>query len=227
MSDPAPAAQQFTVEFFRMRQAKRYRLTLRPDGTFRCTVPARGDLAHAQAFVQRNQAWMSQRLQARASRPQPPSTWTLGTSVLFAGVPHPIESTPDGRLRVGPVEFMPPPADIPDLRPATLLALRRHAAQVLPERVRELAALHGFTPKFIQVRNQSSRWGSCSIRGRISLNWRLIQVPDFVRDYIVLHELTHLRHMNHSDRFWHALSQVCPGYREAESWIKSHSLHLL
>jgi predicted metal-dependent hydrolase len=73
------------------------------------------------------------------------------------------------------------------------------------------------------VRNQKSRWGSCSVRGTISLNWRLIQVPDFVRDYIILHELAHLRHLNHSARFWAEVKRVCPDYLAAEVWLKKNS----
>jgi len=73
------------------------------------------------------------------------------------------------------------------------------------------------------VRSQKSRWGSCSRRGTISLNWRLIQTPDFVRDYIILHELAHLREMNHSPRFWRAVIEFCPGYRDAERWLRAHS----
>ena len=75
----------------------------------------------------------------------------------------------------------------------------------------------------VSVRNQRSRWGSCARTGTISLNWRLIQTPDSVRDYIVLHELMHVRQMNHSARFWREVAAVCPAYEEAERWIKLHS----
>lgn len=226
--DPHPSAPPSpVVQFVRMRQARRYRLTLKRDGTFRCTVPPRGNLEEAQEFVQRHQAWMQQRLQVRATRTRSPSVWIPGTLVLLHGSPCPIEPTPDGRLRLGPIEFPAPPPGTTDLRPASVLALRHLAAKELPPRVVELAARHGFDPRFIQVRNQSSRWGSCSSKGRISLNWRLIQVPPDVRDYVILHELTHLRHLNHSTRFWHALSLVCPAYPEAESWLKSHGSILL
>jgi hypothetical protein len=61
------------------------------------------------------------------------------------------------------------------------------------------------------------------VRSTISLNWRLIQVPETVRDYIILHEFTHLRHLNHSARFWAAVEQVCPAYRAAENWLKHNS----
>ena len=83
-----------------------------------------------------------------------------------------------------------------------------------------LAAETGADVKHVTVRNQRSRWGSCSANGTISLNWRLVQTPDFVRDYIIYHELMHLREMNHSARFWARVAEVCPGWQDAERWIK-------
>ncbi len=103
-------------------------------------------------------------------------------------------------------------------------ALRRQAARELPQRLAELARLHGFTVTAVSVRNQRTRWGSCSPTGRISLNWRLIQVPPAVRDYVLLHELTHLRHLNHSARFWRELSRVCPDHAEARRWLRGSRL---
>src|SRR5438067_312828 len=79
-----------------------------------------------------------------------------------------------------------------------------------PPRVMELAALCDLRIQRVTVRDQKSRWGSCSRRATISLNWRLIQTPDFVRDYVILHELMHLREMNHSRRFWRHVQNVCP-----------------
>jgi predicted metal-dependent hydrolase len=86
-----------------------------------------------------------------------------------------------------------------------------------------LAALHGLEISRITIRNQRSRWGSCSARRTISLNWRLIQTPGFVRDYIIVHELMHLREMNHSPRFWACVKQICPDYERAEGWLRQHN----
>jgi len=83
--------------------------------------------------------------------------------------------------------------------------LRPQAERELPARLMELAARHGYHVAGVTVRNQRSRWGSCSPAGRISLNWRLAQVPPEVRDYVLLHELTHLAVGNHSPRFWKIL----------------------
>jgi predicted metal-dependent hydrolase len=110
-----------------------------------------------------------------------------------------------------------------DLRPAIERHLRQLAARELPPRVLELAALHHLPARRVTVRNQRSRWGSCSRRGTISLNWRLVQAPGFVRDYLVLHELAHLKEMNHSRRFWSEVARLCPDFKEAERWLKQHS----
>src|ERR1700722_5801195 len=93
----------------------------------------------------------------------------------------------------------------------------------MPARVNELAAVHGLNVRRVSVRNQRARWGSCSARGVVSLNWRLVQTPDFARDYVILHELMHLREMNHSSRFWKLVYAACPRTDEAEKWLKEHS----
>jgi hypothetical protein len=111
---------------------------------------------------------------------------------------------------------------VADLRPAIEKHLQQRAAAELPPRVRQFAALHGLVVQRVTIRNQKSRWGSCSRRGTISLNWRLIQTPASVRDYIILHELAHLRHMNHSNRFWLEVEKLCPDYRDSERWLKTH-----
>ncbi len=102
--------------------------------------------------------------------------------------------------------------------------LRRRAARELPARLDELARRHGFTVSGVSIRNQRTRWGSCSRSGRVSLNWRLIRLPPDVRDYVLLHELTHLRHLNHSTRFWRELARLCPHCSEARRWLRSAKL---
>jgi predicted metal-dependent hydrolase len=111
----------------------------------------------------------------------------------------------------------------PNLRPAVEKHLWKLAARELPARVAELANEHGFVVRRVSVRNQKSRWGSCSRQGTVSLNWRLIQSPDFVRDYIILHELAHLKEMNHSKRFWREVARLSPDFALAEQWLKQHS----
>jgi len=86
----------------------------------------------------------------------------------------------------------------------------------------ELAAQHGLTVAGVSIRNQRSRWGSCSRAGRICLNWRLVAMPEWVRDYVILHELMHLKRMDHSPRFWALVAKACPRYQDARRWLRQH-----
>jgi len=211
--------------FVRNRRARRYILRLRPDGTARVTVPRGGSLVEANRFAERSVAWLEQQLLQQALRPRRPETWSAGAEIFFRGERVRLEHGANGEaglVRFGS-EVVPVADTAGDLRPAIERHLRCMAAQELPPRVLELAAAHGLPVRRVTVRNQRSRWGSCSRRGTISLNWRLVQTPVFVRDYLVLHELAHLKQMNHSRRFWIEVARLCPGFREAERWLKQHS----
>lgn len=91
---------------------------------------------------------------------------------------------------------------------------RQQAWLYLPPRLRQLAEEVGVQPTRVTIRSQKTRWGSCSTRGTISLNWRLMLVPSVLADYVLVHELCHLRHLDHSPRFWALLSTLIPNYRE-------------
>jgi predicted metal-dependent hydrolase len=211
--------------FVRNRQARRYILRLRPDGAARVTVPRGGSLAEAKRFAERNMVWLEQQLLRQAMQPRQPLPWPLGTEILFRGQALRLEPVNNGDAEMICLggELVAVADSGGDLRPAIEQHLRCLAARELPARVFELAALHQLAVKRVTVRNQRSRWGSCSRRGTISLNWRLVQTPPFVRDYLVLHELAHLKEMNHSRRFWSEVAHLCPDFREAERWLKQNS----
>jgi len=111
-------------------------------------------------------------------------------------------------------------ADVLNLRPAVEAALRQLATRELMPRLQMLAAAQGLSVASVSVRNQRSRWGSCSTSGVIALNFRLVQMPLWVSDYVLLHELMHLRQQNHSRRYWRLVEQVCPEFRAAEQWLR-------
>ena len=203
-------------------RARRYLLRLRPDGTVRVTIPRRGNISAARDFASRNVGWLEQQFQRLAARPKNPDTWILGTEIHFRGELVRIEPDADGSIRFSTERMNVPDANA-DLRPAIQKHLRALASKELPLRVMGLASLHGMNVSRVTVRNQKSRWGSCSRRGTISLNWRLIQTPEFVRDYIILHELAHRRQMNHSEKFWQEMKHLFPDYLQVERWLKQHS----
>jgi hypothetical protein len=93
----------------------------------------------------------------------------------------------------------------------------------LPARVIELATQHGLAVSRVSIRNQQWRWGSCSPNGHICLNWRLVTMPDWVRDYVLIHELMHLKRMDHSPKFWKLVAAACPEYESARAWLRRES----
>jgi len=220
------------LRFVRHPRARRYVLRLCPDGTARVTIPRRGSWAEGKRFANRNIRWLEKQLLRQASRPVTAREWTAGTEILFRGENARLDLnvSPQGcEVRFGdqvvPIR-QPATCNLQvatNLRPRVEKHLWKLAARELTVRVVELATEHQFVVRRVSVRNQRSRWGSCSRQGTISLNWRLIQTPVFVRDYIILHELAHLKEMNHSRRFWREVARLCPDFARAERWLKEHS----
>lgn len=210
------------VVFERSARAERYRLTLRKDGVAVATIPLRGSEREARAFVEQHRGWLERARARQKARPRAATVWTLGTHVLWRGGLTEIRKASEGErpcvclaadvFRVARLDG--------DLRPTLEAHFLRKARIELTARTWELAAETAMEVKEVMVRNQRTRWGSCTTGGVISLNWRLIQAPDPVRDYVIYHELMHLKEMNHSDRFWRRVEEVCPPWREAEAWLK-------
>jgi predicted metal-dependent hydrolase len=211
------------VEFVRNPKARRYILRLTPERVARVTVPRFGNRAEAFAFAQRQTAWLGKQL-AKPPRARHATEWRHGTEILFRGerVTLHLETHANGCI----VKFSDQTVLLrqlaTNLRPAVERHLWQLAAKELPPRLLQFAAHLQVTVQRVTVRNQRSRWGSCSRSGTVSLNWRLVQTPDFVRDYICVHELMHRREMNHSARYWRQVAEAFPRWEEAERWLKTH-----
>lgn len=101
------------------------------------------------------------------------------------------------------------------------------ARSYIPKRVAYYHAMTGGDYRRIAIRDQKTRWGSCSSKGTLSFNWRLMLAPPAVLDYVVVHELCHLTHMDHSPAFWQTVEAVCPDYRSLRKWLKEHGNELV
>ncbi|HEY3864343.1 MAG TPA: SprT family zinc-dependent metalloprotease [Verrucomicrobiae bacterium] len=218
-------ANRLPIVYRRHARARNYVLRLHFNKTVMVTIPRQGTRKFAREFVSSRKGWLEKQWRILEARRAPPHVLRPGMEILLAGQPVTLELLPcgpDWELRFGPERTrVANPAG--NLRPALEHHLRGAARVQLARRVRELARAHPSDVKRIVIRNQRSRWGSCSCNGAISLNWRLIQLPDHVRDYIIIHELMHLRELNHSTRFWQQVEKACPGYRAAEEWLKQNS----
>jgi predicted metal-dependent hydrolase len=168
------------------------------EGTVRITVPRRGSKREAAAFAAREHAWIAKQLRARAER-------ELRERERRTTNEEPAASNAERQPR-------------PDDQREQL----SRAKKELPARLLALAARHGLSVSRVSIRNQRWRWGSCSRKGHICLNWRLVTMPESVRDYVLIHELMHLKRMDHSPAFWR-LAEACPGYQDARRWLRTVS----
>lgn len=228
-----PASPAVAPRLIRHPRARRYVLRVLADGTPSVTIPRWGSKREALAFLEAQREWvMRQRSkQAERARLQPPRDWRHGRSVLFAGRTLTLRRGLSARAGVVEQEdalvVTPRSRDGDDLRHVASAWMLGRARRVLPARLRELAARFELTVTQVSIRNQRARWGSCATGGRISLNWRLIQTPDAVRDYVLIHELMHLRQPNHSRRFWALVARACPDYEASRRWLRAHEAALL
>ena len=215
-----PGGGKVPVKMIRTRSARRYILRLQPSGIVRVTVPWGGSKAFALDFVRKHAIWIRGQIENRNARA---AEWLASDSLLFRGESHRIEVQEGANgaraIMGGEIVFI---INGQSARSAMEQHLRRLAEGELPERTHEIARDLGLTFRRVTVRNQRSRWGSCSSRRVISLNWRLVQAPVFVRDYIIVHELMHLIEMNHSQQFWRLVEKAFPEWRRAEDWLKAH-----
>jgi len=215
----------YLVRVRRHRQARRY--TLRIHAASReviLTMPPRGSLKEAKEFAQKHGGWIA----ARLCRLPVAAPFADGAIVPLRGNPHRIvhragargtvwtETAEDGEALICVA------GQAPHIERRVSDYLRREAHRELEIASRRAAEQLGVTVKRISVRDQSSRWGSCSTTGVLSYSWRLILAPPFVLDYLAIHEVAHLVEMNHSPRFWRLVINLCPDANRAKAWLDVH-----
>jgi predicted metal-dependent hydrolase len=224
-----PARSGLSIEFVRIRRARRYIVRVRHDGSVRVTIPRGGSRAEGARFLQRQSKWIEQE-RARVLEAHVTPSWIDGATMMLRGqmVSLRVQHDAQGRatIRYGERAVALPHSDA-GIRDCIEADLRALAREEIGRRLNELAVEHKLAVSGFTIRNQRSRWGSCSRGGRIALNYRLIQMPVAVSDYIILHELMHLKEQNHSRRFWRLVEDVCPNFREAEKWLRRHGPGLL
>lgn len=209
------------VEIVRHRRARRYVVRVAADGRVRLTIPRGATVEGGLRFATTQGSWIARERQRQLDRAAP---WDDGTAVWYRGLRVVLAREPGGVACGDLIVVVAPGAD---LRSALERRWRAMAEVELPPRCLALAGQCGERPARVSVRNQRSRWGACSPRGLITLNWRLVQMLPSVSDYVIFHELMHLRQPNHSRRFWREVAGVCPWWREAERWLRQHGKEII
>ena len=216
------------VQFVRHRRARRYILRVLADGTVRVTLPRWGVKRDALAFLDASRDWIHQQQTRRAAARPAAAPGANATRVLVDGVERAlrVEASVEGPQVWCDDSHVGPAASPHNVRPIVERWLLERARRELPQELAALARLHAIDVHRVSIRNQRSRWGACSPTGTITLNWRLIQTPPFVREYVLLHELMHRRELNHSRRFWRLVAACCPRHQEARRWLRTEGKSL-
>lgn len=219
----------YPVRLRRHRQARRY--TLRIQAATRevvLTMPPRGSLREATAFAEKHGGWIA----ARLGRLPAAAPFAHGTVVPYKGLAHRIvhrrsqrgtvwrEAGADGE------RLLCVAGDQPHVSRRVADFLKREARRELEAASRRYAEALGVIVTRVTIRDQTSRWGSCSAGGALSYSWRLILTPPYVLDYLAAHEVAHLVEMNHSRRFWRLVDNVCPHVTRAKAWLDAHGADL-
>lgn len=231
-SEPAAITVEFDREVYlvqlrRNAQARRY--TLRIHSASRevmLTLPPRGSVKQAREFAHRHVAWIAARLQ-RLPRPVP---FADGAMLPLRGLDHTIVHRPGTRgtvwVETGDAPKLCVAGDAPHVARRVRDFLKKEARRDLETASKRAAFALGVALKRVSIRDQTSRWGSCSTTGVLSYSWRLILAPPFVLDYLAAHEAAHLVEMNHSRAFWRQVARICPDFRKAKAWLDAYGADL-
>jgi predicted metal-dependent hydrolase len=212
------------VAFKRSARARRVSLRIDPAQGVVITLPMRASRRAGLALLHAHEEWVSERLEAL---PQPLAL-RHGATVPVHGLPHEIIHSPGGHggawIENGQIFVT---GDPEFLARRVSDCLKRLARQRLTAMASETAQRAALRPKIVRIKDTRSRWGSCAPDGTLAFCWRLICAPEFVQDYVVAHEVAHLRHMNHGPQFWKLTEQLTPYRHSATAWLASDGASLL
>ena len=227
-----------TYKVRRSKRAKKITLQFHAERGFLLVAPSRAGRINYDAVFRESQAWVMEALEkARLYRAyHQERQYHDGADFPYLGKPLPMRIFPeddrDGiRIRHKPDHFevyLPTrqASDQSVLRQAFEIHYRRLAKAYLPRRVNQLAAEHGFSYNQLRIKHQKTLWGSCSGKRNLNLNMRLMMTPPEAIDYIIIHELCHLRELNHSKKFWALVESLCPEYDKWHSWLRENTQRL-
>jgi predicted metal-dependent hydrolase len=231
----------FTYQIRRSHRVASARIVVKP-GLVEIVAPLQIPEHKLHKFVQAKQQWVTQALlKMAASSPQNsgfvPSEYKSGAEMTYQGKAYPVTILPtklkrvkiefiDG-YRVHIPETMNPDEHKHQIREAVIRWMKKQTKQLVEQMVESHAAQKQLFPHSISIKTQKSRWGSCGIHNDININWLLIMAPKEVLEYVVVHELCHIKVKNHSSQFWSLVAEHLPDYQIRRNWLKKQGRSLM
>ncbi|HUQ27918.1 MAG TPA: SprT family zinc-dependent metalloprotease [Usitatibacter sp.] len=207
-----------SIEYVLERRRGRRGVGLRVNGRgLSVSAPVAMPLARVEALVRESESWVLRKVAEWSGRRITPLEWSDGAKLPWLGGFLTLRVAAGTRARAvrdgTEIRVVAPPGDVEAIRRAVVRWYKSVAHEVLSSRVEALARAAQLAPPKVFISPARTRWGSCNTRREVRLAWRLVKAPPDLADYVICHELAHLRHMNHSRAFWNEVERQCPGYR--------------
>jgi predicted metal-dependent hydrolase len=217
------------VQIDRLIRSRRRTISLivERDGSITVRAPLRTPETHIQTFVESKAKWVTRKRAQQRARVVHAKQYIDGERFLYLGKTYPLKIIKSQRplLTLNGV-FRLSRTALPKAEATFTRWYKAQARQVIEERVARYAALHGYKYGHIRISSARRRWGSCSARGDLSFTFRLVMAQLEVVDYVVVHELVHLKTKNHSKAFWAGVAQIMPDYKQHVRWLKANGDYL-
>ena len=216
----------------RSTRARHVRLEIKRETGLTAVIPRFYSIRRLHDLLKIKQAWVLRNLTAYSNvrSPSVGKEVKTGDVILYLGRELKVLTTGKSgktdRVRLEPDRVIVCNSDKQKLNAVLEQWYRIQAAKLIKEKTEKWRARLHVSYNRLTIRGQKSRWGSCSHKGNLSFNWKLLMAPEPVIEYIIIHELTHLKEMNHSQRFWQLVAERCPRWCEHKKWLKTHESEL-
>lgn len=212
------------VNKFTRSKRRTIALIVERDGTLTVRAPMRASHRLIQQFIHEKTDWIKRtREKLKSSVRTPSHQYAGGEKFLFLGSSFDLQLVKPQRPSLQFEDEFTLSQTVQNRGEAAFTRwYKDRAYEVISERVNRFANIYGFTPKQVKISSAKTRWGSCSPDGTLNFTWRLVMAPLDVVDYVVVHELTHLRVKDHSSKFWKVVEDICPAYKKQRKWLREN-----
>ncbi len=223
---------EYTIDYSRRKTMS---ITVKPDGTIRVAAPKGTAAKTVQDWVASKSKWIAAKLaEVEVANCQTVQrSYQTGEEFSYLGRPMRLEllyhTQPTRTMlrgREGLIQITGPDCSPTAVKAALEAWYRWAAGRYIRARVGYFAAQVGRKPGRITIREQKTRWGSCSAQGNLNFNWRIMMAPPEITDYLVVHELCHLVHLDHSQQFWNLVASIIPDYKNHKNWLRQNGRQL-
>ena len=199
-------------------------LIITPDACLIVRAPLRAPAAMIDKVVREKSGWIRKKMNEMKNRPQAVShAYEEGEIFWFLGRPYPLHIVEDAGAGIQRTDRLCVPRTIkPDIRSRIHHWYMTEAHKEIYSRCMWFSMMTGYSPTSVRITGATQRWGSCNLRGGLNFSWRLIQAPLAIVDYVIVHELVHLRQPDHSPKFWAKVEALMPDYQRRREWLSEN-----